>query len=85
MMAERELLLFLETKRPSGRSMRRKIRVRIDSDGNVGIETVKGIIKFINEELKYVEAEEMGETYSPNTLREFPKQNTWPRKYEGQD
>ena len=79
-----ELLLFLETKRGGGKSGYMKIICRVDSDGNLNVQTMKTIIRFINEELKHMECEDVGETYSPNTLKEFPAQKVWPRKYEGQ-
>lgn len=78
-----ELVLFLDTKRPSGERGHKKIICKMDNDGVLHIETVKEIIHFITEQLKHVEAEEMGEEHKPNTLKEFPKQKAWPAKYDG--
>lgn len=77
------LILFIDTKRPSGKRGHKKIICRVDGEGHLHITTVKTIIHFIQEELRHMDAEEMGEEHKPNTLREFPKQKVWPQKYEG--
>lgn len=78
-----ELVLFLDTKRPSGKRGHTRIICRVDSEGCLHITTVKTIIEFIQEELKHVEHEDLSEELKPNTLKEFPEKKEWPKEYEG--
>lgn len=84
MAEEEKIILFLSTRRPSGKIGRMELPLATTANGGLHRGTAQQIIKFLHSEIKKMDKESAGILDRPEVEAEFGRgvRSSWPRKNE---
>lgn len=82
MAREEKIILFLFSRRPSGKWGRMQLEVSTTENGGIHMNSAKQIINFLHSEIKKMDKESVGIEHRPEVDAEFGKgmRSSWPKK-----